>query len=185
MGFFFVLFSILNRGENSIPFSSTKSIYNSPRRQSEYRFFCCCPSGNLQVDVVHCEFEHSLKLYCTPVTEPCRGEPVQWHWGQFKETRFSIMWNLTFLVLLDMSSKNDFIFTLFKILTYFFFHAHWSHSFPQTFTLRTEVLNVFSLIVISSQRQFEIPAAFLKLGDFLCYLLVSSTAHCSFPQSCA
>lgn len=93
------------------------------------------------------------------------------------------MWNLTFLILSDKASENDFIFTLFKLLKYFFFLTHLSSSFPQTLALRAEVLNVFSLIVFSSQRQFEIPTAILKLWDFLWCLLISYRA-CSFSQSC-
>lgn len=52
-GFFIYFFFVFNsecRGENSVPFSATGSIYNSPRMQFEYRFFFCCQSGNLQVD---------------------------------------------------------------------------------------------------------------------------------------
>lgn len=100
------------------------------------KVFTIPPGGNLNTDFslvvkaviyrwmfFHCGFEHSQKLHCTPVPEPCQGKPVQWHWGQFKEIRFSITWNLTFLVLSDMSSENNFIFTLFKFLKCFFPYA--------------------------------------------------------------
>lgn len=61
---------------------------------------------------------------------------------------------------------------------------HLSSSFPQILALRAEVLNVFSLIVFSFQRQCEIPTAILKWWDFLWCLPISYRAHCSLSQSC-
>lgn len=160
------------------------------------KVFTIPPGGNLNTDFsvvvkaviyrwvfFHCELEPSQKLHCTPVPEPCQGKPVQWHWGQFKEIRFSIMWNLTFSILSDVSSENDFIFTFFKLLKYFFSLHTDPPSFPQRLTLSAEILNGFSVIVISFQRQFEIPAAVLKLWVFLWYPVISIKAHCSLPQS--
>lgn len=62
--------------------------------------------------------------------------------------------------------------------------THLSSSFPQTLALRAKVLNcAFSLVVFSSQRQFEIPTAILKLWGFLWCLLISYRARCSLSQS--
>lgn len=67
---FFLCFFVFNsecRGEKSIPFTSTESIYNSPRRQFECRFFSYCQRVICRWMFFHCGFEHSQKLHCTPV----------------------------------------------------------------------------------------------------------------------
>lgn len=84
------------------------------------QIFLLLSRGDLQVDVFSLWVwaQPEAALHTSP--ELCQGKLAQWHWGQFKAISFSIMCNLTFLVLLDKSSENDFIFTLFKLLKYFF-----------------------------------------------------------------
>lgn len=84
------------------------------------QIFLLLSRGDLQVDVFSLWVwaQPEAALHTSP--ELCQGKLAQWHWGQFKAISFSIMWNLAFLVLSDKSSENDFIFTLFKLLKYFF-----------------------------------------------------------------
>lgn len=98
---YFFVFNSECRGEKSVPFTSTESIYNSPRRHFEYRFFSLLSKGDLQVDVFSLWVwaQPEAALHTSP--ELCQGKLVQWPWGQFKAISFSIMWNLTFLVLSD------------------------------------------------------------------------------------
>lgn len=96
--FFCFVFNSECRGGNCVLFCYAGDIYNSPWRQFEYSFFSC-QVDNLQVDFFIFFFPHweryawTQPRSCTVQQFLSQSKPVQWHWGQFKGVKYSIMWN--------------------------------------------------------------------------------------------